>query len=150
MKNRDRDIAELVEKFLDGRTTNAEERELYVWFRTHEVPEEWEPLRRMFAWYEAGMPDESVKAVADVRSARPQSRLMPLRRWLQIAGGCAAALVIILLLFRGDNDIDTLSRSTQVIDIVEVTPADDDLMYRADLIEQQAYELLAWADMNSL
>ena len=150
MRKCDRDIEELVEKFLDGCTTNAEERELYAWFRTHEVPKKWVPLKSMFAWYEAGMPDESEKAVADVRSARPQSRLMPLRRWLQIAGGCAAALVIVLLLFRGDSDVDTLSGSAQVTDIVAVATADDDFMHRADCIEQQAYELLAWAEMNSL
>jgi hypothetical protein len=148
--NHDRYIADLVEKFLDGRTTNEEERELYTWFRTHEVPAEWEPLKSMFAWYEAGMPEE----VAVEEPAEPKAKVMPLRRWLQVAGGCAAVLAIVLLLFRdGNEEVANHSESgmgTNETLIVADMDYDDDLMRRADILEQQAYELLAWADMNSL
>jgi hypothetical protein len=152
MMTRDRYIADLVEKFLDGHTTNSQERELYIWFSTHDVPEEWMPLKSMFAWYEAGMPDEGGEAkvdeaVAEVRPAKIQRRTMPLRRWLQVVGGCAAAIVIVIVLFGShtSQDVDDHSGNVDVVATI-----DDDLMQRADLLEQQAYELLAWAEMNSL
>ena len=150
MMNHDRYIADLVEKFLDGRTTNEEERELYTWFRTHDVPEEWEPLKSMFAWYEAGMPE----AEPATEVAEPQPKVIPLRRWLQVAGGCAAVLAIVVLLFRGGNDENAVQsvKNIEEEDVAKVAimDADEDFMRHADLIEQQAYELLAWADMNSL
>lgn len=146
--NPDRYIADLVEKFLDGRTTNSEERELYAWFRTHDIPEEWAPLKSMFAWYEAGMPEEVV-VEEEQRPIVSRSRVVPLRRWLQLAGGCAAVLTVVIFLFRGDMvDSDISPQGADVNDVVAIV--DDDLMHRADLIEQQAYELLAWAEMNSL
>lgn len=146
--NPDRYIADLVEKFLDGRTTNSEERELYAWFRTHDIPEEWAPLKSMFAWYEAGMPEEVV-VEEEQRPIVSRSRVVPLRRWLQLAGGCVAILAVVIFLFRGDMvDSDTSPQGGDVNNVVAIV--DDDLMRRADLIEQQAYELLAWAEMNSL
>ena len=147
MMNHDRYIADLVEKFLDGRTTNEEERELYTWFRTHEVPAEWEPLKSMFAWYEAGMPEE----IAVEEPAEPKAKVMPLRRWLQMAGGCAAVVAVALLIFK-NNDIehsDTVHEESKMA-VVATMDSDEDLMRRADILEQQAYDLLAWADMNSL
>lgn len=148
--NHDRDIAELVEKFLDGRTSNAEEQELYTWFRTHEVPEEWLPLKDMFAWYEEGMPEEKVAA----KPAQQRATIIPLRRWLQIAGGCAAVVVVALLIFK-NNDIEHGEHSETAHEeskmaVVAPMDSDEDLMRRADLIEQEAYELLAWANTNSL
>ena len=148
--NHDRYIADLVEKFLDGRTTNEEERELYTWFRTHEVPAEWEPLKSMFAWYEAGMPEEMVAA----KPAQQRATIIPLRRWLQIAGGCAAVVVVALLIFK-NNDIEHGEHSETAHEeskmaVVAPMDSDEDLMRRADLIEQEAYELLAWANTNSL
>ena len=149
MINHDRDIVDLVEKFLDGRTTNAEERELYAWFCTHDVPQDWEPLKDMFAWYEAGMPER-----AEHKSAEPQSKVMPLRRWLHIVGGCAAVLAIVLLVYseQGSDGARVNDGRSHVANnaLVSLAEGDDDLLRRADLIEQEAYELLAWAAMNSL
>lgn len=149
--NHDRYIADLVEKFLDGRTTNSEERELYVWFRTHDVPEEWKPLKSMFAWYEEGMPEGSAEQVVEQRPMLLQPRVIPLRRWLQVVGGCAALLAIVMFLFREDTfGGDAQKQGSDADDSTIVATVDDDLMRRADLIEQQAYELLAWAEINNL
>ena len=57
MKTRE-EIAILVEKFLDGRTSNQEEQMLYDWFSANDVSEEWQPLKEMFAWYADGMPEK--------------------------------------------------------------------------------------------
>lgn len=143
-------IQDLVEKFLDGRTTNIEERELYDWFRTHDVPEEWEHLKSMFAWYEAGMPEDSLEQEIVQKPLGASSKIISLRHWLQVAGGCAAIIAIVIFLFRALVDDDAaLEQGFSANNIAEVTDGDD-LMRRADILEQQAYELLAWADMNSL
>jgi hypothetical protein len=53
---KDPNINQLIERFMQGETTPAEEKRLAQWFRTHEVPDEWEPYKAMFAWLDAGMP----------------------------------------------------------------------------------------------
>ena len=60
-------IESLIEKFLEGRTTNAEERELYAWFATADVPKEWSDLKAMFAWYAEGMPEQKATALPKPR-----------------------------------------------------------------------------------
>ncbi|MBR2428491.1 MAG: hypothetical protein IKB15_00735 [Alistipes sp.] len=159
MKSREQ-IAELVEKFLDGRTTNSEERELYAWFGSAEVPEEWSDLKAMFAWYEAGMPEQKLSRQAET----PRSRRS---MWLTIGSvaGIAAsvALIITLILPDVDDYVDATHLKHQQSDIykgsyiVEHGVRSDDLSYiegdieelleRADNLEQRADELLAWADI---
>ena len=157
MKSRDQ-IAELVEKFLDGCTTNAEERELYVWFSSAEVPEEWSDLKAMFAWYEEGMPEQTQQTV------KPRSRRS---MWLALGSmaGIAASVALVITLMPSDIDdyVDvSLPEHNQVnlyegSYIVEQGVRSDDLAYiegdieelleRADNLEQRADELLAWADI---
>ena len=60
MKHR-AEIETLVERFLEGRTTSSEERELYAWFASADVPEEWHDLKAMFAWYSEGMPETLIE-----------------------------------------------------------------------------------------
>lgn len=60
MKHRT-EIETLVERFLEGRTTSSEERELYAWFASADVPEEWHDLKAMFAWYSEGMPETLIE-----------------------------------------------------------------------------------------
>lgn len=159
MKSRDQ-IAELVEKFLDGRTTNAEERELYAWFSSAEVPEEWSDLKEMFAWYEEGMPEQTKMKQAE----KPRNKRS---MWLALGmvAGIAASVALIITLMPSDIDdyVDvSLPEHNQVnlyegSYIIEQGVRSDDLAYieedieelleRADNIEQRADELLAWADI---
>lgn len=60
MKHR-AEIETLVERFLEGRTTSSEERELYAWFASADVPDEWNDLKAMFAWYSEGMPETLIE-----------------------------------------------------------------------------------------
>lgn len=159
MKSRDQ-IAELVEKFLDGRTTNAEERELYAWFSTAEVPEEWSDLKAMFTWYEEGMPEQTQTKQAE----KPRSRRS---MWLSLGSvaGIAASVALIITLMPSDIDdyVDLSHPTPNQVNmyegsyIVEQGVRTDDLAYiegdieelleRADNLEQRADELLAWADI---
>lgn len=51
-------INQLIERFMEGQSTLAEEQELAQYFATHEVSDEWKPLQDMFAYFDAGMPIE--------------------------------------------------------------------------------------------
>ena len=72
MKHR-AEIETFVERFLEGRTTSSEERELYAWFASADIPEEWHDLKAMFAWYSEGMPETVIEAdTADTAQCSPQ------------------------------------------------------------------------------
>ena len=55
-------IAQLIEKFMAGTTSIAEEDVLAQYFRTHEVSEEWAVYKEMFALFDAGEVDIDVEA----------------------------------------------------------------------------------------
>lgn len=157
-----KDIYDLVEKFLEGRTSNAEERELYAWFRENEVPAEWQELKAMFEWYEAGMPEinnahsgqlseQPAPVTQHTTTSRPRRRV---RMWLTGAAITAAASIAALF---------WLTPTTPTIDIYEgsyiieagvmcdnsesIRQDIEELLARAELIEQSADELIAWADI---
>lgn len=154
-------IYDLVEKFLEGRTSNAEERELYAWFRENEVPAEWQELKAMFEWYEAGMPEinnahsgqlseQPTPVTQHTATSRPRRRV---RIWLTGAAITAAASIAALF---------WLTPTTPTIDIYEgsyiieagvmcdnsesIRQDIEELLMRADEIERHADSLLALAD----
>ena len=67
-------IRQLVNRFLDGATTNAEEQTLYDYFAGENIAPELMQYSDMFRWYSAGMPERNAK-----------QRRMPLRRILALA-----------------------------------------------------------------
>jgi ferric-dicitrate binding protein FerR (iron transport regulator) len=154
-------IYDLVEKFLEGRTSNAEERELYAWFRENEVPAEWQELKAMFEWYEAGMPEinnahsdqlseQPTPVTQHTATSRPRRRV---RIWLTGTAITAAASIAALF---------WLTPTTPTIDIYEgsyiieagvmcdnsesIRQDIEELLMRADEIERHADSLLALAD----
>lgn len=160
-------IYDLVEKFLEGRTSNAEERELYAWFRENEVPAEWQELRAMFEWYEAGMPEInnahsgqlSEQPTPDTQHtsiAQPTLTTRPRRRvrmWLTGAALTAAASIAALLWFTPTTPTIDIYEGSYIIeagvmcDNSESIRQDiEELLMRADEIERHAENLLALAD----
>lgn len=149
-------IEQLVEKFLDGRTTNAEERELYAWFRSNDVGEEWAELKAMFAWYEAGMPEQKAEETPHIELRAPRAERRGL--WLAVGAvaGVAASVVVALTVWltfdkNQDNGLSIYAGSYIVeggvrCDNIEDIEGDiEALLERAELIEQSADELIAWA-----
>ncbi|MBO7129740.1 MAG: hypothetical protein J6W05_08230 [Prevotella sp.] len=59
---KEKEIQQLIERFLEGETTNAEEQMLYDYFNSKEIAESLEPYREMFRWYAAGMPEQKTNA----------------------------------------------------------------------------------------
>ena len=155
-------IYDLVDKFLEGRTSNAEERELYAWFRENEVPAEWQELKAMFEWYEAGMPEinnahsgqlseQPTPVTQHTATSRPRRRV---RMWLTGAAITAAASIAALLWFTPTTPTIDIYEGSYIIeagvmcDNSESIRQDiEELLARAELIEQSADELIAWADI---
>jgi len=75
-------IEQLVEKFFDGSTTEAEEQRLYAFFKRRDVPRELEKYRKTLAAFGA----------VSQRKAPRHARILTLRR--AITGIAAAALLL--------------------------------------------------------
>ena len=84
-------IQDLLDKFMNGLTTLEEEAALGDYFRTHEVPEEWEDYRQVFGYFDRGMEGELITPQAQ---EQPFMRLMG-RRWWGIAAAAAIAALIV-------------------------------------------------------
>ena len=84
-------IQDLLDKFMNGLTTLEEEAALGDYFRTHEVPEEWDDYRQMFGYFDRGMEGELITPQAQ---EQPFMRLMG-RRWWGIAAAAAIAALIV-------------------------------------------------------
>ena len=84
-------IQDLLDKFMNGLTTLEEESALGDYFRTHEVPEEWEDYRQMFGYFDRGMEGE---LITPQEREQPFMRLMG-RRWWGIAAAAAITALIV-------------------------------------------------------
>lgn len=51
-------IEKLLERFFEGQTSNAEEKELYAYFASPDIPEELIPYKSMFTYFETGITEE--------------------------------------------------------------------------------------------
>ena len=156
MKTRE-EIAILVEKFLDGKTTNQEEQMLYDWFSANDVSKEWQPLKEMFAWYADGMPEEQIELSEELQ---PQKRGVSLHRprrvirWISVGVGIAAMVAVVLIatlrprqsefnIYEGSYIVEAGVRND---DIASIESEIEAMLKRAENYEQQANDLLAWAD----
>ena len=99
-------IAQLIEKFMAGTTSIAEEDVLAQYFRTHEVSEEWAVYKEMFALFDAGEVDIEVEATEQKSEERRTTVEMPVttthRRpkmvFLRWTTAVAASLLLLLML----------------------------------------------------
>ena len=58
----EKDIRTLIDRYMAGLTSLEEESRLADYLRTHDVGEDLLPYKRMLAWFDEGMPLESVQA----------------------------------------------------------------------------------------
>lgn len=81
-------IESLIEKYLEGETTLAEEKELREYFATHSnLPAELEVYRMMFSYYQA---EQEVTYEGEILLPAPRSY-----KWLKTLGGIAAVLAVL-------------------------------------------------------
>ena len=145
MKHREH-IKALVEKFLDGRTTLAEEQALYDYFASDNIPQEWHDLKAMFAWYSEGMPEERLPHTS---KQRKQSHT---KWWVAIGGVAAAAIALIITFTPQRQRVNIYEGSYTIVqgvycdNIEEIESDIEMLLMRADDLERRADSLLALAE----
>ena len=98
----DNDIKKLVERFMDGLTTIEEEKKLAEYFRTHEVSDQWQEYKEMFAWFDKGMPTSDRQA-QDSTSTNITKTKYNKRRWAIISTLAVAATLTFLLVLTDTN-----------------------------------------------
>lgn len=118
MKDEKQHIATLLNRFLEGESTLAEEEQLVQYFATHSVDREWEPYKQMFAYFDSGMDDMSC-------ASKPKIVMMPWRSVIGIAASVAIAVGIglsaIYFNFRnGDQDVPEIADNTMANAEIEV------------------------------
>ena len=89
-------IQDLLDKFMNGLTTLEEEAALTDYFRTHEVPQEWEDYRLMFGYFDRGMEGDLLSPHA---ASQQSSRLIGRRWWGIVAAAAIAAVIVSFTLF---------------------------------------------------
>lgn len=115
------EIAQLIEKFMAGTTSIAEEDVLAQYFRTHEVSEEWAVYKEMFALFDAGEIDIDVEATEQKSEERRTTVEMPVttthRRpkmvFLRWTSAVAASLLLLLMLH---NTYTSTKSNTEAVD----------------------------------
>ena len=80
-------IEQLLNRFLEGESTIAEEEILARYFATHTVDSEWESYKQMFAYFESGMSSDNALGAASTNIVRVNWRKMM---------GMAASVAIML------------------------------------------------------
>ena len=119
------DIRTLIKRFMDGQTSLEEESRLADYLRTHDVGEDLLPYKRMFAWFDEGMPLESRQA--DELTSR-QATLQPStssqlsrfsRKVLCLIAAAAAAIALLVLVAWPKAEPQQVAESTPLKHINE-------------------------------
>ena len=135
-----KEIAQLIDKFMAGETSIAEEDVLAQYFRTHEVSEEWAVYKEMFALFDAGEVDIDIEAETDEQATNEQSlevlkptadtpkraKIVALR-W---AASAVAACMLLLLMFHNTNN------STESMDASKIFMEQAMIAQRMRLLEE--------------
>lgn len=113
-------IEALLDKFMDGQTTVEEEAQLADYFRSHDVPAEWEDYRDMFSYFDSGMEGELVPE----QTPQPSLTRLVGRRWWGIAAAAAiTAVIVTLAVFRAPES--TISQPPAIVKTEPIgNPAD--------------------------
>lgn len=100
MNEKEKDIRQLLDRFMAGETSLEEEALLGEWFRQHpDVSDDLKEYQMMFGYFDEGMPldHEAEKHVAD---AHPKTKARMHRLWLPIGMAASIALLFVLAIPR--------------------------------------------------
>ena len=129
------EIAQLLNKFMSGETSVAEEEVLAQYFRTHEVDDEWAEYKEMFALFDNGQVDievvtdtskllnstESDKLPKQPRTVKEKPKIITLR-WLMVGVAASIALLLVFYLGRSTAEQPSLVAEKTVVDKDSVQP----------------------------
>jgi len=157
-----------IDRFMEGETSNDEEKELYRFFATEkDLPQHIAQYREMFAYFESGL-DESLSAqalteaehsTAKVVQLKPVDTKKPKKRIFMFATSIAASIVLIFGISFGllKNDADELytyegsyvmQNGKRVTDKETLKLMIDNTMKEADNIEKQVAQLSEISDKD--
>ena len=157
-----------IDRFMEGETSNDEEKELYRFFATEkDLPQHIAQYREMFAYFESGL-DESLSAqalteaehsTAKVVQLKPVDTTKPKKRIFMFAASIAASIVLIFGISFGllKNDADELytyegsyvmQNGKRVTDKETLKLMIDNTMKEADNIEKQVAQLSEISDKD--
>lgn len=157
-----------IDRFMEGETSNDEEKELYRFFATEkDLPQHIAQYREMFAYFESGL-DESLSAqalteaehsTAKVVQLKPVDTNKPKKRIFMFAASIAASIVLIFGISFGllKNDTDELytyegsyvmQNGKRVTDKETLKLMIDNTMKEADNIEKQVAQLSEISDKD--
>lgn len=101
--NGEKNIRQLIGRFMQGLTSIEEEERISQWFAVHtDVSDDLKPYLQMFAYFDKGMPideqmpiDKQMSVEEEIRKPlRNHSRLRPL--WCLLAAAAAVALLVVM------------------------------------------------------
>ncbi|NDV69265.1 hypothetical protein [Dysgonomonas sp. 25] len=90
-------IEELLERFFEGKTSIAEEKELYSFFTGEDVPEKLLPYKQVFAYFENQLEQELADKdkTEEMLPPMPKAKHSIARKWIiTLASAAAIALII--------------------------------------------------------
>lgn len=100
MNEKEKDIRQLLDRFMAGETSLEEEALLGEWFRQHpDVSDDLKEYRMMFGYFDEGMPLEH-QAENHVADAHPKAKARMRRLWLPIGMAASIALLFVLAIPR--------------------------------------------------
>jgi hypothetical protein len=117
MTDKYKHIEELLERFFEGYTSNAEEQELYGFFADSGVPEHLLRYKPLFACFDTGLEKKNCGKKSPVRKRRYRNRIV----WSGIAAAALLALVWMNPSGYGDKPFDPYEGSYIVHNGVRIT-----------------------------
>lgn len=87
-------IQNLMDRFFEGETSNAEEKELYLFFTQKDLPKQFEPYRKMFGFFDSGMADEATKTEVSEKKRKVVS--FQKIAWTALAVAASLLLVFVI------------------------------------------------------
>ncbi len=135
----EKQIRQLLTRFMEGQTTVEEEQEIAQWFAARrEVAPDLEDYRQMFAYFDSGMPEEDV-AATPVAAGRSSSvaRSIALRVAMIAAACVAVAVVMTLALSPSSPSADSVQIAAVPVDTVSGASVHAPSVPKADSVKSE-------------
>lgn len=122
-------IGKLLERFVQGLTTESEEQLLSDYFSTAEaIPEEWMVYKELFDSFSTDVYDFSEDEKDAMLAHVPRKKAKSARLWIWAAAACAVAVMVIVIpMMRNSGEmaqkpVAEVRRQVEVKRVVETTP----------------------------
>lgn len=135
----EKQIRQLLTRFMEGQTTVEEEQEIARWFAARrEVAPDLEDYRQMFAYFDAGMPEEDVAVTPVAAGGSPSVARSIALRVAMIAAACVAvAVVMTLALSPSSPSADSVQIAAVPVDTVSGASVHAPSVPKADSVKSE-------------